>query len=866
MATAQELLAKAKATQTSTRTGSAFGGGSLSTGSLSNASLGGANTKTSEGLYQLAVQNGLQNEANSLLARQSGENVNKIFSGGFISDIFDVLNTLQYGVTGVLKGKSFSEGVRTRQSFSDKDALGDNGIPGVIGGILLDIAVDPLTYVAPATIVKKVPLLSRAWKAAKKVTIGEKAFKGVDTGKLYKSAEEALRNGEKAERLVEGLSGGSKVGNYLVDKLAYYTGKDPVYLNTYERSIRNIGVTFKRTVDLGKVIAKLDPAITKQMIKLGDDGRFVRVPLQTLAKTLPGDAFKATSELYKTLDDLGKQAVDLGLISKAKYEENIGEYIKAAYNEFELAKNKIPFGYNPQTVKGVKKRVEVLSEARKADRIDNPAYLLMKSIIDLTRDVENAKMFREINKRFGRDTIMEGFEQMPTSKGYGELAGKFVPKYMADNLRLVIQPPATTFDKIEAKLVGNFKYAKVVLNPATHARNIASNRILNYWKLGMNPLDPRTWKAEAKAIKEIARKGGKYTAEATPLGYNLDSFAAAELKGILESPEMLTAMGKYGNKWDSVKKTIGDIYQGEENQAKLAAYIYNREVKNLNPEEAWKAAVSATFDYAAVTPLIRKLRSSIFGLPFITFTYKATPLAIETALKNPERISVIGKIKNSIENAADIEMTERERASEPPWVKDGFYVKLPGKDAEGRSRYFDLTYILPFGDLVSGNFWERGMNMETGTPESTAQATIRKSPFLQLVGELAKNKDFYGNNIWLDSDSVESQNLDILRHISKTFLPPMVADQIPGGYNEKGEQAQRGIKGALSPQERMDQQRTLSQELARNLGFKVQPINVDIQETYSEWNKKKALETLLKERGIISEFSSTYVPKPETEL
>jgi len=119
-------------------------------------------TSTTTGLYNLAVQSGLQGDADRVLAAQTGEETKKIFSGGFISDVFDVLNSLQYGVVGVLKGKGFMEGVRTRQSFSDKDALGDNGIPGVIAGIGLDIAVDPLTYIAPWTIAKKIPMLAKA--------------------------------------------------------------------------------------------------------------------------------------------------------------------------------------------------------------------------------------------------------------------------------------------------------------------------------------------------------------------------------------------------------------------------------------------------------------------------------------------------------------------------------------------------------------------------------------------------------------------------------------------------------------------------------------------------------------------------------
>ena len=68
--------------------------------------------KSSDGLYNLAVQSGLKDKADSILASQKGEETKKIYSGGFISDIFDTLNALQYGVTGTLKGKGFLEDFR----------------------------------------------------------------------------------------------------------------------------------------------------------------------------------------------------------------------------------------------------------------------------------------------------------------------------------------------------------------------------------------------------------------------------------------------------------------------------------------------------------------------------------------------------------------------------------------------------------------------------------------------------------------------------------------------------------------------------------------------------------------------------------
>src|SRR3990167_10242213 len=80
------------------------------------------NLKTAIGLLQTAQQEGLQKEAAKVGGM--GEQPKKLFSGGPIMDIFDTLNALQYGVVGLIKGKGFMEGVKTRQSFSDKDALG----------------------------------------------------------------------------------------------------------------------------------------------------------------------------------------------------------------------------------------------------------------------------------------------------------------------------------------------------------------------------------------------------------------------------------------------------------------------------------------------------------------------------------------------------------------------------------------------------------------------------------------------------------------------------------------------------------------------------------------------------------------------
>lgn len=797
--------------------------------------------KSSDGLYDLAVQNGLQGRADSILKSQQGEETKKIFSGGFISDIFDGLNALQYGVVGTLKGKGFMEGIRTRQSFSDKDALGDKGLPGVIAGIALDIAVDPFTYIAPWTIAKKISPIAKAVNATKTAVFGKNVTKAIEgTANTYEAVE-----------------GGTKIGKYLAQKFQWMAGADPVFKETFERGLKNTAVSLDSVTQMSKGVAKLKPEVAKNILTKDSTGRFMRVGLPQLQKTMSPEDFETVAQVYSKIDNLGKEAVDLGLLSKAKYEENIGTYLKSAYDEYELAKKGGMFGSAKVGIKGIFKRKDLTEEAMKElGQVDNPAYLLFKSAFDLSKDVENAKMFKTIAEKFGTDVTQEGFTKLPTGTRLGALAGKNVPNHMAEYLKEIITPSANTIQK---QLVANFKFFKVVMNPGTHARNIISNKILNYWKLGMNPFDPRVIKSDLTAVKEIAKGAGKWSNEARPLGYSLDTFASAEMKGLLESADP-NLFGKAAGAWSKTKKVLGDMYQAEENHAKLSAYIFQRTTKGLNPEDAWKAAESATFNYAQVTPFVRKLRESLFGFPFITFTVKSTPLAVETLLKNPNRISVIGKIKQGIENLSDIQETDKERANEPSWVKDGFYIKLPIKDKQGRSSYFDLTYILPFGDLVAGNFFETGQNMQTGLPESQVASAMKKSPFIQTVTAIGKNMDFYGNSIWKNSDPSEKQLGDLMNYLAKSYLPPLVGDQLPGGYNDKGERQNKGIINSLGASAE-NQKRNLMQELLRNVGAKIQPIDADIQETYTEWNKKKALQNLLKENGVINELNINYIPK-----
>jgi len=807
---------------------------------------------TSDGLYQVASQNGLEDKAKQVIRDNSGEEYKQIFSGGFISDIFDVLNVVSYGTVGILKGKGFADGVKNRESFADSDAMGQYGLMGSIAGIALDIATDPLTYIAPYTIARKIPGLTKAAKFGKEAVFGKQVLKALP---------------ETAETVAKGITqlgteqeGGINLAKSAAAKISFMFGADNMFKETWQRMTRNIGVETVAARNMMKTISKIDKEMTGGLAdsifttKAFGDNRniLIRKPLAELQRDLSQPVFEKVKFAYDKIDELGKQLVDEGVLASGKYQENVGEYMHQYYQKYIDAKG-TTFGGAKPAIKGTKKLSEDLTQegVEALGRVENPGYVIGRTIMEMTKDLESARLFNKVNDVYATTKKIPGFTKVGDSRKYGSLAGKYVPDYIGKDI--LPEMVATTEKSMADRVMGEFKFMKVVMSPAAMARNMASNLILNYWKLGLIPGDKAYFKA-IKAMKEGDLN--KYVKLAKPLGWKADSMAFNELNVLLDGAKGKGMKGFY----DGIKDKMATMYQGEESYAKMAAFIKQID-KGISPTEAWKAAESATFNYAEVTPFIRKMRTAWWGAPFITFPLKATPLALETAAKHPARISMIAKMRNAIEEQSDYDETMREKKNEPQWIKDGFFVKLPMKDSEGRSAFFDLTYILPFGDLISGQFIDRNISRETGLKESVVKSVASKNPFFNVLKELSRNQDFTGNKIWQDSDSMEKQLAEVSRHLMKTFLPPPIADQIPGGYNSKNERVETGIYAALTPEEKANQKRTLGQEIMKNFGIKIQPIDADIQDSMNEWQKKKGIGTVLKDENVIKDFSSFYQPK-----
>jgi len=427
----------------------------------------------------------------------------------------------------------------------------------------------------------------------------------------------------------------------------------------------------------------------------------------------------------------------------------------------------------------------------------------------------------------------------------GQLAGKYIPKPMWDMLKETMTPDK----EVGEALVLGFKKMKVIWNPSAYPRNAVSAMIQNWWKLGLGP-----WRVDAyiDASKEL-KKGGKILNEMKELGFSEQSGVLNELRENYIQDKLMgkaiSAQMKAGTNTKKVLKHIDrqltNTYGHIDNVAKVAAYKFARK-QGLSPKDSLKQAYAATYNYSQVTPFIHQMRRAIWGVPFITFSLKSVPLVASTIANNPGRISVFGKARNTLFEAAGVQ-GEQEQEVMPAWMRDEtFMLRLPWKDGEGRSMYFDLTYIIPFGDIVTGGYMKHPLDT---------------NPVLQTVKELSQNKTFSGYKIFNESDDIDTVIADVFMHTARKMFPPLVDQQLPKGYDNDGVRQFGSFTGMANGQDMGAGDRSFYQEMSRILGANVTPFDLDSKERKFDYERRQALQQLLSQNGILDEFTKPYIPE-----
>jgi len=527
-------------------------------------------------------------------------------------------------------------------------------------------------------------------------------------------------------KLLEKIPGGKAINRAFLYDYRGNLPKTDRYISSMEDMKRAQSIGREYAIDLGK---RLQAVPEESQLRMGE---YITTKEPTVK--LNPQELKLAQEAKSVMLDLGKQAVDTGLLNEKTFFKNAGQYMPRLYTSKEFQGLLTKYNLtkpNRLDLSRFKQRKDIPKEIRKEmGEILTPGYPIAKGISQLTHDISTARFFNGIASNpewaTGKTVRMvpDDWKQLPSNKKLGKLSEANVHPEIFQDLQEAIRVMETP-EKVWRKALGVWKYGKVIVSPKTHARNLLSNSVLAH--LGGMPMYEQPIYL-TKAAVEMRRKG-EYWKQIKQEGGNQHTFTEGELNQLFDKVEgqmggikagsIPEKLGVIGDSWSMLKKggkKAADLYQAEEQWFKTAKFIHNIERKGMTPKEAWKDAEKWLFNYSKITRFQEKYRSKWYGAPFATFTFKAMPRVAEAMIKTPWRFVLPGAIIYALEKSASNmigDTKEQEKAKKelrPEWMKGQTFgipnfARMPFVDEWYREYYLNLTYILPWGDIgEAGNF------------------------------------------------------------------------------------------------------------------------------------------------------------------
>jgi hypothetical protein len=526
------------------------------------------------------------------------------------------------------------------------------------------------------------------------------------------------------------------------------------------------------------------------------------------------------------------------------------KYAPRMYSQFEQGGRRWPF-FSKFRIRRpyAKHRQDIPLAARKEmGELTGIGYPEVKRAMQVSNDIAVADLFKKIaRKREWVDDLAEGFKKLPDSKAFGILAGRSVHPTVYNQVKSVVDV-RTNVGKIYDACAGVWKASKVLWNPSTHFRNTFCNSILNDIT-GTDHI--KQAQMAGRLVKEIRNNSDDWL---TIKRYLVRSgFSEAELMddllNISQGGKPAGGMIPFAKsvKWfQRASAKPGNIYAKEEMLGKALKYLHMRE-NGMAPLEAVKEANRTLFDYGALHPLEKTVARRV--MPFYTFPRKSIPVVLGAMRDNPHAVAKYpimfwGMQQYSL-SKLDMTQADFDELAEqlPDYMQRGSVLLLPYRDKDNKLRFFDWTYILPWGPMAEMN--QRGpLDVALSNPLYTLLADLQrnKSSF--------KDKPIYDDSIpWEDMtpEYRREQYFKIFKYGWQMAAPSLAPE---GLYWDKIEQAARG-------------QRPIPETLAHTVfGLRTQAI--DPKETKMWHYKGKAKQTgnlssqlwglsLKKARGKISD-------------
>jgi hypothetical protein len=289
----------------------------------------------------------------------------------------------------------------------------------------------------------------------------------------------------------------------------------------------------------------------------------------------------------------------------------------------------------------------------------------------------------------------------------------------------------------------------------------------------------------------------------TGLGYTFTKEELGQMSKALEYGANLPT--KLLHLFDQVASPGRAMYSAQETWFKLAKFIHNTEHYGLGGPQAALDAMKWTFNWGEVTPFIRKVRQSPFGIPFVTFQSKALPLLAEATAKHPLRMlkwfGLGSLIAGYSLNELGISSDEWDQFKEilPDYMKGPMKIPMPYRGEDRALRLMDFGWLIP------------GLREVSQITSYGWASPLLQSPMAGMAMLLANHKHS-GAPVYYDWEAPETKMAKMISSIWQMLGPSLA----PGGtdWNQMSDALQHRPE-ALSPYE----------AIAAQLGFRMMPVD-----------------------------------------
>lgn len=437
-------------------------------------------------------------------------------------------------------------------------------------------------------------------------------------------------------------------------------------------------------------------------------------------------------------------------------------------------------------------------------------FRYVQGYTNMQRDIALGRLFNQIanNPDFVRRSPSEGWVKVPDTeipdtggvKRYGNLAGLYVRQDVMSHLSRFEESANETL-QLWRDALGLWKEGKTALNPVAHFNNIASNISMAHFA-GVSYWDGHKYVGAARDLAndapmvEEARNAGLFTGSFTK--EELMQNMPPELQKLMQMED--SKLQKAGRQvmnaltfW--LRKPLQNAYEFEDTYFKYLIYRDARQ-QGMSPEAATDYALKYIFTYDDLPSGARKVRD--FAIPFFSWTYKAMPALLHTAMVYPWRFLAPAAMLNGINLVAyalaagdddddwlekmakgrELEKEEREalpeRARGTGMLLNPKTIRLGTDSVTGNPVFLDASRVVPGGDMFDME------NQAGGLP--IPAPLMPNHPVLSAFSAMIANKELFMGREVVDKNDTGLEAAEKRAKWMAGFMLPAVA---PGGYHSQ---------------------------------------------------------------------------------